>query len=111
MINCDLCNKHLSLDNLIPLTTLHKNEWETIKGRSTPFSSYNRLYNHCRQSKLHNFQKYPELQIESPEPLPATATRRVPIHVEPEEEEEETQTPLPLFVQRAGNIHLRGLDA
>ena len=88
-----------------------KNEWETIKGRSTPFSSYNRLYNHCRQSKLHNFQKYPELLIESPEPLPATATRRVPIHVEPEEEEEETQTPLPLFVQRAGNVHLRGLDA
>ena len=91
-----------------------KNEWETIKGRSTPFSSYIRLYNHCRQSKLHNFQKYPELLIESPEPEPepATAQRRVQIQVEPEEEEEEVlDTPQSQFVQRAGNIHLRGLDA
>ena len=86
------------------------NEWETITGRSTPFSSYIRLYNHCRQSKLHNFQKYPELQIESPEPLPVTATRRVPIHIEPEEEEEELDTPQPLFIQMGGNIYHRDLD-
>jgi len=88
-----------------------KNEWETIKCRSQPITSYNRLYNHCRQSKLHNFQKYPELLIESPAPEPATAPRRV-AHVEPEEEEEEeTQTPQPLFIQRGGNVHMRGLDA